>query len=633
MKKILAILLAMSMLLALAVPVVAAEDPATIVFFEDADGCTMNYSNDTGITNSEGLVYKKIMSDVEYATDSTELADVLDQYADESLYAIRTSISGTNTKVTVYDITGGSGLEYMNANDFMLEGSLWGRSESFDNITLSDLISYAKQGYTLKLNFQGGTYWGSNPIATSAQFNAFDNAVSFDLRMSGYRKYEATVSLAELLAKSGEDGINNFVIQPWCSDFLLYKAWLEAPAEVEEVPEYVDEVKTAYLVQNGKSTDSAGYDSSSNTRAGYGTRLATSLSDEAVGIMKAPDAKLVYEITVTGNAMSWWNIIQYNHGATGDVTINNYSGVLNNIATLTVNGETKTPGSIPSAIGNSVLTVCVPAWIDYVQTQNGLDFFNNFANLAIQSSAADDGSTIVAINNVYVTGTVKVENPAFGVATIGETKYRNLDEAVAAAKSGDTIKLMRNTEADLVLLYPGLTLDLNGYTLTADKAVSFNTAHIVDNSEAKTGLLAVDEDSLSIGSANNAQMPLLTDNGYAFATMKMQQRASYDAENDALSITLKPSFGTVFNSTFADGMADKGVKVVIRVSWTDGNTTVNKDFRYNEDFVKTVYTANSGFSFTATGLGNYSDVTVTVMVISDLKVECAGESIVPTAIV
>ena len=80
------------------------------------------------------------------------------------------------------------------------------------------------------------------------------------------------------------------------------------------------------------------------------------------------------------------------------------------------------------------------------------------------------------------------------VAKIDDVSYYTLADAVRASKSGDTIKLLRNAQDNLVVTSgKGIKLDLNGYTLTNDGKHSTIITQkeakleVIDTSEAKSG--------------------------------------------------------------------------------------------------------------------------------------------------
>lgn len=59
--------------------------------------------------------------------------------------------------------------------------------------------------------------------------------------------------------------------------------------------------------------------------------------------------------------------------------------------------------------------------------------------------------------------------------------YATLTEALEAAEEGQTVRLLCDTAEHYVLVYPDVTLDLNGFDLTADFLACFDGAHIIDS--------------------------------------------------------------------------------------------------------------------------------------------------------
>jgi hypothetical protein len=86
-----------------------------------------------------------------------------------------------------------------------------------------------------------------------------------------------------------------------------------------------------------------------------------------------------------------------------------------------------------------------------------------------------DDRTADGKDNITVTQDGKKIYPVSYVAQIGENKYKTLAEAVAAAKSGDTIKLLADLEnTGNVSLPAGVTLDGDGKNITGTSAVYIN---------------------------------------------------------------------------------------------------------------------------------------------------------------
>lgn len=94
-----------------------------------------------------------------------------------------------------------------------------------------------------------------------------------------------------------------------------------------------------------------------------------------------------------------------------------------------------------------------------------------------------------------VDGTYGVVEAATAVAQVGETTYATLQEAIDAAKSGATVKLLADTRENVTISTPYLTLDLNGFTLNGStgerKPALTVTARVTvkDSSKAQTGTI------------------------------------------------------------------------------------------------------------------------------------------------
>lgn len=73
-----------------------------------------------------------------------------------------------------------------------------------------------------------------------------------------------------------------------------------------------------------------------------------------------------------------------------------------------------------------------------------------------------------------------------GGAVLNGKFYSDINEAINAAESGDTVVLQGYTYIDTVILPAGVTFDLNGQTLAADTFVAFG--HVIDSLDGKGGL-------------------------------------------------------------------------------------------------------------------------------------------------
>jgi len=189
------------------------------------------------------------------------------------------------------------------------------------------------------------------------------------------------------------------------------------------------------------------------------------------------------------------------------------------------------------------------------------------------------------------------EEEITGIAIIGETVYETLDAALKAAAEGDIVKLIADTEEKYVLLTPGIKLDLNGHSLTADYFIGFKTSDLVDYSTDKTGKLFTSVDALALDIEND-QLPVYdAENGcYVLTTVTFtKNNTDRIALVDGNKILASPIFGEntiidTVNSLLAEGASSSNVKVVFRITWTSINGSYKgiQNYTYKDDTVKRV---------------------------------------------
>ena len=161
------------------------------------------------------------------------------------------------------------------------------------------------------------------------------------------------------------------------------------------------------------------------------------------------------------------------------------------------------------------------------------------ANFTASDKVAISGgtySTPVA-ENLCAEGFVPVTNgdgtygvqPDGNVAEIGSVKYASLDEALKAAKDGETVKLLKDVEATQVLVTKG-TLDLNGKTLKVSYFMSFSD--VIDSTEGN-GLIETGVQSFF--TTNNSYLPLRDSaaNGYRLFSYKLNKLGVVEGSSTA----------------------------------------------------------------------------------------------------
>ena len=117
----------------------------------------------------------------------------------------------------------------------------------------------------------------------------------------------------------------------------------------------------------------------------------------------------------------------------------------------------------------------------------------------------DDQEGIIQTNQPVVKGDSSIEK--FFVAKVGDTYYKTLAEAVAAAKNDETVTLLKNAETTVELSFTNkaITLDLNGKTVSGTLPDNFSVIEagknasltVQDTSVAGTGKIASNKYGIS----------------------------------------------------------------------------------------------------------------------------------------
>ena len=245
-------------------------------------------------------------------------------------------------------------------------------------------------------------------------------------------------------------------------------------------------------------------------------------------------------------------------------------------------------------------------------------------------------------------GTYGVQ-PDGNVAEIGSVKYASLDDALKAAKDGETVKLLKDAELEEVVIRSGRTLDLNGHTLKADYVTYFG-GDLVDNSAAHTGLLKVlsaDEILFTKNKKIDAmtQIPIysLEKQGYVFEEIVLRVAPVTNKTPGALQAVYRPrqKDGTSDLSDAQKAMFGRAnghpVTATFRLVYKYKNSNEVQTFEF--DFVDTymdIYLNQNLYMYvTVTGLdiANIETITVTpVLKSAGGQVELVGKTIDTAAV-
>jgi hypothetical protein len=174
--------------------------------------------------------------------------------------------------------------------------------------------------------------------------------------------------------------------------------------------------------------------------------------------------------------------------------------------------------------------------------------------------------------------------------TVGEATYCSLDAAISAAtQSEKPVVLTEDAFADEALLTGGVTLDLNGYTLTA---TAFNAnipdvaaGVVVDSSAGNEGLLCTERIE-DIFRENNPDLPVYdtAEGGYRFFDYKL----AVHGKSEKVSAG-KQKFWFKFHFYTDDTCTEQDVDAYDLVYADGSNLTVSVDVAWNSGTPKPVY--------------------------------------------
>ena len=202
--------------------------------------------------------------------------------------------------------------------------------------------------------------------------------------------------------------------------------------------------------------------------------------------------------------------------------------------------------------------------------------------------------------------------------------YSDLESELA---TGDA-RLMADVDAagsDLVLK-SGKTLNLFGNTLIVDSLSAMPGAKVIDT--VGGGKLVVIDDNLTL-QADNGYMPVKTEDGYIFVTVKDQHKPLV-VEPNKLTYSTRPALEKVTSSTYlGNGAKDNGLSIIIRLTWTNtsNGTTTTMDVNCLDELVGEVYSGDNSFELIVTGVGSVENLQVATVICSDTGVVFVGEAL------
>ena len=292
---------------------------------------------------------------------------------------------------------------------------------------------------------------------------------------------------------------------------------------------------------------------------------------------------------------------KYNLLATTDKNNPSKSVVVSTGNALTVTGEMEVKLALPdgfAAAGNKLS-------IKHTKGNGTVEYYT--------------GTVSEESSKLYVTFTTKGFSPftiSAPAASIGETMYPTLAEAIAKAANGNTVKLEKNCDESVSVSGKSLTIDKHGKNYNFDKvSVDSNSTKTV-SADGNTLTITYTAPSSSSGSSGYyVSTPSKTEHG----TVTVSPR--YADKGDTVTVTVKPDSGYVLETltvTDKNGneltLKDKGDgkytftmpagKVEVKATFMEDNSMLNffYDVPNNAYFYEAVkWAVKNGIT---TGVGN-----------------------------
>lgn len=226
------------------------------------------------------------------------------------------------------------------------------------------------------------------------------------------------------------------------------------------------------------------------------------------------------------------------------------------------------------------------------------------------------------------------------VAEIGERQFYTVEDALAAAVSGETVMMIADSSEAVNLTIPeGVTLDLQGYALTANNLIGFNGSYInavTPKSGRLGGRLIIPKGNLILSeqalpkTAPYYLLPFWNDVGYYQFTQialvdtdsKNVRGLKIDKENETIYFQFTHNASSfVDENLFVDGMDDNELEVVVHLEWTNDKGDAKQEFVYNNEQVGKVAVGVGGQAYDYNyQLKNYTQIGIDDVALETLKV-------------
>ena len=260
----------------------------------------------------------------------------------------------------------------------------------------------------------------------------------------------------------------------------------------------------------------------------------------------------------------------------------------------------------------------------------------------------------VAGDGVYTLTAVGVEPVADPVAKIGDTPYATVEDALNAAKSGETVTMIADdlNNADAILtIKGGVTLDLVAFDLKAAYVIGLTDSVVTGSrlsSSKDYAKLYVDSSKISISNdtiytqtaSNGVDYHLITlkmGDYYVFTHTQLYDSAAEgdfgftaDKEAGTASITFYFNLpGVAKTPIAADGASAHGVSFIVEATWTAptayGDMYQSMTYSCSEELAKAL-ASGSILACPIDNCNNYQDLKLTTKLVTDTGTVVVGET-------
>ena len=269
-------------------------------------------------------------------------------------------------------------------------------------------------------------------------------------------------------------------------------------------------------------------------------------------------------------------------------------GVYTNVTSYTLTTPAMKNGDqVAVMIASGADTTPTTANIKYINQQTATSSALTFKLLP--GSLSDGTYTVyVSSTSMDLTKVAAFQKGAYVPFVIGTTSYDSLDAALKAAKSGETVKMQSDAEASsLVYVSAGVTLDLNGHTLTSKESVMSPAGSMIDSSNG-LGLLKISRNTKGnfdhvLISSSNKQTSVYDKNagGYRFFDVSIYSYLQKLDDTTKAKVWCKPVFTNydAYRLLAEDGTGDG---MVVEVGWTASGSY---RFKFDQTLMKKLYQA------------------------------------------